>query len=366
LTTKTVHGVTGTSYSPGTPLSEGTWYWTVIPVNQDDVAGYALEKGTASLWTIPSAVQFYSLKVVNPTLAFEDFKDGGAHFGPHYFSAAGTGTNTPFDLSYGSEMLSLSVANTSVGDAAYVFEYPTSGTTLTWNTGIHRYLQSWIPYAGEGHVTAIQAQIDGNPTWVGGGFGGRIDGLTSAFANTRPDLIDVNTLFSLSAGTHQLRFRIQVFNTIYAAPDQTTRLDMDMDWIKFGIPDGADLSTSHSVCGFVGPVDGAQTSTTTPVLSWTAPAGFTGSYIVSYSREPHFRRQTTQTIHGVTGTSYTPASALLPGTYYWTVIPVNGEDVSGYALEKTTTGFWTVPSAIVFYSFKVPGFTGAQNWAYFE
>ncbi|OPZ09627.1 MAG: hypothetical protein BWZ08_00285 [candidate division BRC1 bacterium ADurb.BinA292] len=65
-TTVTTHGVTGTSFTPPAMLDEGTWYWTVIPVNSDGIAGQDMFKQMLQYWNTTTDYVFYSFQVIGP------------------------------------------------------------------------------------------------------------------------------------------------------------------------------------------------------------------------------------------------------------------------------------------------------------
>jgi hypothetical protein len=266
----------------------------------------------------------------------------------------------------GTELLSFSATGTDSGQGAYVFEYPTSGT-LTWNTANNKYIQSWVPFAGEGDITAFQCQIDGDTTstWQGNVFSTRIDGLETPFSNSRPGLYDLNTILGLSPGVHQLRFRFLLVNTQFAAEPGPETLDGDIDWIRAGMPPSS--GPQPAACSFVGPADDSATTTTTPTLRWTAPDGFVpGTYDVTYSKDAHFRGPTTTTIHNIATNSYTFPTALQGGTWYWTVMAVNSDNIAGICLAKTVTQLWSIPGSYVFYSFKIPDPNATKHWPIYE
>ncbi len=64
-TTFTVHDIEGTSYTPDRPLASGTWYWTVMPINSDGVAGICMARGIggAGDWRAPYDYEFHSFKI---------------------------------------------------------------------------------------------------------------------------------------------------------------------------------------------------------------------------------------------------------------------------------------------------------------
>ncbi len=367
--TVTVHNIATTSYTPAAPLAQGKWYWTVMAVNSDDIAGLCLVKsiGGSGDWRAPYDYNYYSFWIGEepPEYSapfFEDFKDGGARFGAQYFQQ-GDGLAT---ITFSNDTMEVSGRNT-LAWSSYGIEYPAEGA-ITWDTTKNRYLQVWVPYTGDSDHPTVQFSVDGGawtPYWP------EIAGLTDQENNTRPNVIDVNYEAELGQGIYQLRFRFLTYTDPYAwiEADQY-EIEASWDWIRAGMAPNA--QTSVGTCGFVGPADGQMTSNP-PTLQWSAPAGGAAKYIVSYSQDPHFRGPTTVTVHDVMSTSYTPPAGLDGGTWYWTVMAVNSDNIAGYCLPKglDPNGLsggtdWRAPYDYVFYSFTVPGVNAAGNWSIYR
>ncbi len=70
-TTRTVHGVPTTQYTPPEPLDEGTWYWVVIPVNSDGICGNNSYKDLVpgGSWNTPTNYNYYSFRIIGPNRA---------------------------------------------------------------------------------------------------------------------------------------------------------------------------------------------------------------------------------------------------------------------------------------------------------
>jgi len=257
-------------------------------------------------------------------------------------------------LEFVGDVLEINGDNTDTSTwSAYAIEYPATGS-ITWDVSVNRYIQAWVPYTGDSDQPTLQVQVDGGGwtlTWP------EIAGLTDQANNTRPTVLDVNAEAGLT-GVHQLRFRFIVYTTHFAwLPEDFPKLEATFDWIRAGMAPSA--QTNVGQCGFIGPDDG-QVAANPPTLSWSAPAGGAAKYIVSYSQDPHFRGATTVTVHDVMTTSYTPPDALAGGTWYWTVLPVNSDEIAGYCLPKgldagglSSGSDWRAPYDYVFYSFEV-------------
>ena len=294
---------------------------------------------------------------------FEDFKDGAATFGPSYLIGGGEGVSVA--LTAGSELLEVLSTNAHTdGTTSWGIEYPKEGT-IRWDTAQNRYLQAWIPWKGGGSdLLAVDFQIDGASFWQGDWWTNRIDNAEQWY-HSQPTLVDVNTLANLTPGVHQLRMRFVDFNTFYGVGEDLSTLGMAIDWIRGGMPPDADVSLAQYknssgsatpvTCGFVGPEDEAIANNP-PTLVWNPPAGHGDlRYTVSLSQDPFFRGPTTVTVHDITATHYTPAAPLDLGRWYWTVIPVNSDGISGQDLIKSlrSGGYWNNPHDYSFYSFVI-------------
>jgi hypothetical protein len=74
--------------------------------------------------------------------------------------------------------------------------------------------------------------------------------------------------------------------------------------------------SSAAAQSVISPLNGATWTSVTPTLTWTTLSGSTGyNVFLGTTNPPSFVTETT-------GTTYTPAAALAPGTtYYWRVAP---------------------------------------------
>lgn len=311
-------------------------------------------------------------------LFLEDFKDGGANFADGVLAYNWDDQDTT----------GVTITETRQGDVvdvlstnchlwqAYYLEYPKTGT-ISWDTTQNKYMQAYIPWQNVSDIVGIQYQVDGGD-WVNDAFNNRFDNAEQWY-HTRPTLFDVNTKLKLTAGVHQLRFRFTVWNSQYGVGEQLNTVGMTIDWIKAGMSPSADITigrwkkpgepeATSVVCGFVGPADGTVVSGP-PTLQWSAPADYTNlKYIVTYSQDKWFRGPTTVTVHNVTGTSYTPPTALAAGQWFWTVIPVNSDDICGQDMFKSLKagGYWNASEDYSFYSFTSTGPNAVKHWDIFE
>lgn len=305
-------------------------------------------------------------------LFFEDFKDSGGNFATAYIGAYAeddTVKNMAVTQNYTGDLMVINATNTHLFNQIFI-DYPKTGS-LTWDTTKNKYLQAWIPWTSYGVEFSLYMSLDNGATWTKGIYGDnfygqRIDNWDGGNCLV-PLLVDVNSLYAIPDGTHQVRFR---FWTSYVNGTVAEELGVAIDWIKAGMSPAADvtINSSAAACGFVGPTDGTMTSNP-PTLDWSAPAGLSGlNYIVSYSQDPHFRGATTVTVHGVTATSYTPAAPLADGLWYWTVIPVTSDDIAGRNMNNGLLdgAAWWDPWAVVYRSFEVHGLNNVTKWLIYE
>lgn len=253
----------------------------------------------------------------------------------------------------------------------YGVEYPKNGT-LTWDTTQHKYIQAFIPNqafgGGNNPGAPLSVSVDGGPWIINNDWYwyNHTLSVTEQWYNHLPRLVDVNTAFNITPGVHTIKFRF-----MFAGHYGTTAdfdLNASMIWIKGGMSPSADITiatykdnanpanpTPHT-CGLVSPDDGTTVPLTNrPRLQWTAPDGFTNlSYILVYSMDPHFAGPTTKTHYGLTQTSF-DTEALAKGKWYWTVIPVNSDDIAGQALVMTLAAGkdWYFPNAYIYPSFVI-------------
>ncbi|OPZ09628.1 MAG: hypothetical protein BWZ08_00286 [candidate division BRC1 bacterium ADurb.BinA292] len=174
-------------------------------------------------------------------------------------------------------------------------------------------------------------------------------------------------MFGLT-GVHEIQFRFFFISTQYAADAPNEHIvEGTWDWVRGGMRAGANINIAKYCvgwpaasgdatpvrCGFVGPPDGAPTGTSHPTLDWTAPAGYPDvKYTVTLSQDPHFRGPTTITVHDLPHSQLTIGPLDL-GTWYWTVIPVNYDDIAGQDMFKGMSAYWNDPQYYTYYSFEV-------------
>jgi len=294
-------------------------------------------------------------------LFFEDFKDGAANWGPSYYTNDGEGVVTV--VTTGTELLECLSTNADPGGGdAFGIEYPRVGT-LTWDTAQNQYLQAFVPWkGGTSDLISLQFQVDGG-SWTGDIWQTRIDN-AEIWHHSQPTLVDINAMAALTPGVHQLKMRLVVINTIYDSEPGLSTMGYSADWIKGGMSPSSDIAigdykdddgnATPAKCAHVAPPHGVPLpDENRPVLKWTPPVGYSNlTYIVTFSQDPWFRGPTTHTVHGVTDTSL-KVGPLALGTWYWTVIPVNSDDICGQQMIQSMSGFWHVPEDYHYYSFEV-------------
>jgi nitrogen fixation protein FixH len=344
---RTITVTTGTSYTAASALTDGTWYWRVRAVdNAGNTGSYSsywtivIDTVAPGLPTLLSPSNGAGISVNTPTFTWSAATDATSGVASYTLQI-----DTSPSFNSGNLRTITGITGTS-----YTVTSPLADGTWYWrvravdnagNTGT--YTNHWS--------IVIDTVIPGAPTLLTPTNGLITKSNTQTFswsnvsATTYDFYIDRSPAFNTANLTiiYGLTNLSKVFGNL-----------VDGNWYWKVIAQRIGGSNSSTVWGFFvdtaapnqptlnSPSTGTNTNVNTPTFAWSAatdpsPSSGIASYTLQLDTSSSFNSGNLRTITGITGTSYTAASALTDGTWYWRV---NATDKAGNT--GSYSSYWTI------------------------